>query len=84
MRNLNISPVFLQTQLGGTKQRYAISKHRFIEFLDGEKWICYDSNLAPNPNDCLVYSFGINDEWSFDDALDQYGCQVRSCGVTFR
>ncbi|CAL4245741.1 unnamed protein product, partial [Meganyctiphanes norvegica] len=27
-------------------------------------------------NQCIVYSFGINNEWSFDDAMGQFGCQV--------
>lgn len=44
--------------------------------LDGQKAICLDPvQLAP-PANCIVYSFGINDEWSFDDAMAKYGCQV--------
>ena len=27
-------------------------------------------------NNCLVYSFGINNEWSFDDGVASYGCKV--------
>ena len=37
--------------------------------------VCMDKGLAPAPP-CVVYSFGINNEWSFDDHFDQYGCQV--------
>ncbi|XP_045614453.2 probable methyltransferase-like protein 24 [Procambarus clarkii] len=51
-------------------------KHR--DFFDGDKWACMDSPLAPPPTRCLVYSFGINNEWSFDDAMAAYGCQVFS------
>lgn len=45
--------------------------------LDGQKAICLDPpQLAPSPDRCVVYSFGINDEWSFDEAMERYGCQV--------
>ena len=44
--------------------------------LDGQKAICLDSFVAPPEKDCLVYSFGINNEWSFDEAMESYGCQV--------
>jgi hypothetical protein len=44
--------------------------------LDGQKAICLDSAVAPIPDNCLVYSFGINHEWSFDQAMELYGCQV--------
>ena len=27
---------------------------------------------------CIVYSFGINGEWSFDEAVSEYGCRVFS------
>ena len=27
---------------------------------------------------CTVFSFGINDEWTFDDALLAHGCRVFS------
>ena len=44
--------------------------------LDGQKAVCLDVSVAPKAGKCLVYSFGINNEWSFDDAMSQYGCQV--------
>ena len=47
-----------------------------IVFIDGMKSVCMDPALAPDPSDCLVYSFGINYEWSFDKDLEGYGCQV--------
>ncbi|KAK3888732.1 hypothetical protein Pcinc_007207 [Petrolisthes cinctipes] len=61
-----------KTQLGGIMVPYLQQS-----YLDGDKWICYEPGLAPDPKDCLVYSFGISNEWSFDDAMDKYGCQVR-------
>ena len=27
-------------------------------------------------NECLIYSFGIEDDWSFEDLMDRIGCTV--------
>ena len=43
---------------------------------DGQKSICLDSLVLPKSGDCIVYSFGINNEWSFDEMMEKYGCQV--------
>jgi hypothetical protein len=43
---------------------------------DGQKSVCIDPQVAPQPGECLVYSFGINNEWSFDEQMSAYGCQV--------
>ena len=45
---------------------------------DGHKAVCLDPAVAPIYGDCLVYSFGINNQWTFDDAMDQMHCQVYS------
>ncbi|XP_047486798.1 probable methyltransferase-like protein 24 [Penaeus chinensis] len=47
-----------------------------IKFRDGDKWVCTDEGVGPTSRDCLVYSFGINYEWSFDDAMAERGCKV--------
>lgn len=44
--------------------------------LDGQKAVCIDRQIVPNHNNCLVYSFGIDEDWSFDEAMEQYGCEV--------
>ena len=43
---------------------------------DGQKSICLDPLVRPKSGNCIVYSFGINNDWSFDEALEKYGCQV--------
>ena len=44
--------------------------------LDGQKAVCLDTQVRPMPNKCLVYSFGVNNEWSFEDMMETYGCDV--------
>ncbi|KAG7163228.1 putative Methyltransferase FkbM domain-containing protein 2 [Homarus americanus] len=62
---------------GGTES-YGLN--RLIKFTDGYKYVCLDPGVAPPPSHCLVYSFGINYEWSFDDAMGVYGCEVDRLG----
>lgn len=48
-----------------------------VRGIDGQKAVCIDPpSVAPKSRNCTVYSFGINNEWSFDDAMERYGCQV--------
>lgn len=39
------------------------------------KMICLDNIV---PGSCVVYSFGINYQWDFDDYMHDYGCTVYS------
>ena len=41
--------------------------------VDGDKFVCMDTFT---PEDCLVYSFGIADDWDFEDFMDSLGCYV--------
>uniref|UniRef100_A0A6A7GE79 Methyltransferase-like protein 24 n=1 Tax=Hirondellea gigas TaxID=1518452 RepID=A0A6A7GE79_9CRUS len=46
-------------------------------FSDGSKVICMDGGLAPRKDgSCLVLSFGITNDWSFDDAMASRNCTV--------
>jgi hypothetical protein len=45
---------------------------------DGQKLVCLDQYIAPVYNNCHVYSFGINNQWTFDEDMSQFGCHVYS------
>ena len=50
--------------------------------MDGDKAVCMDTINIRNTTDtltdqdCLVYSFGISDDWSFEDGMAALGCRV--------
>jgi len=46
-------------------------------FEDGHKYACLDPEFSLRSTDqCLVYSFGISDDWSFDWDMEAFGCSV--------
>lgn len=53
-----------------------LNRNPSMVFLDGQKSVCLDEGVAPVPGDCLIYSFGNNGEWSFDEQMEAYGCSV--------
>jgi hypothetical protein len=67
----NSSTCQLTYDFGGKIQVGAAGKG-----IDGQKTVCMDLGVAPVTKNCLVYSFGINNEWSFDKMFESYGCQV--------
>ena len=56
--------------------------------VDGQKAVCLDPTIRPEKasggwppvtdkeSECLVYSFGINNDWTFDEAMQSFGCRV--------
>ena len=56
--------------------------------IDGQYPVCMDSSvrLIGEPQaesdstvkPCLVYSIGIRDDWSFDETMERFGCQIFS------
>ena len=55
-----------------------------INAMDGHKKMCMDKQFRPEVNNCVVYSFGINDEWSFDEAVEKMGCQIYAFDPTMK
>ena len=42
--------------------------------VDGDKFICLDNIIKPQTS-CLIYSFGISNDWSFEDQMDSFGIE---------
>ena len=50
-----------------------------MKIVDGEKPVCLDKIYHDLQNgNCLVYSFGVGDEFSFEVAMADLGCTVRA------
>ena len=44
---------------------------------DGEKYLCLDRLIHDiKRQECLVYSFGLADDWTFEEAMASLGCKV--------
>ncbi|XP_037782747.1 uncharacterized protein LOC119579084 [Penaeus monodon] len=43
---------------------------------DGKKFLCLDERFRLDRNDCVVLSFGVNNEWSFEDDAEKLGCKI--------
>ena len=52
--------------------------------IDGQMAVCIDPQVAPIPNECLIYSFGINNDWSFEEQMELYGCDVYAFDSTMK
>lgn len=47
------------------------------KYTDGAKFVCMDELLRDiENNECLIYSFGIGGDWTFEDMMDGIGCKV--------
>ena len=45
--------------------------------MDGVKHICMDRlHKMVTSNTCLVYSFGLSDDWTFEEGMANLGCKV--------
>ena len=44
---------------------------------DGQKYVCMDELMEDIANnECIVYSFGIGGDWTFEDTIGAFGCKV--------
>jgi len=44
--------------------------------VDGDKFVCMDRLYLDQP--CLIYSFGIANDWTFEDFMDFRGCEIHA------
>ncbi|XP_064082512.1 uncharacterized protein LOC135198652 [Macrobrachium nipponense] len=58
------------------RREYKCANFKAFGVGDGRKGVCLDSRFGLTPGDCRVLSFGICHEWSFDDAMAEFGCKV--------
>jgi len=44
--------------------------------------VCLSALAKESPKKCVVYSFGLGADWSFDNAAERYGCEVHGFDPT--
>lgn len=62
-----------------SKQRFGGSFLDFCKFTDGGKVACMDDLLEDiRQKKCLIFSFGIETDWTFEDVMDKLGCTIHA------
>ena len=46
--------------------------------VDGDYFVCMDSILVKKDKPCIIYTFGIANDWSFEDGMDYLGCEIHA------
>lgn len=68
--NLNYAPILpVDAQLCKTRKLYGNDHH-------GGWIVCEDMISTMDKGKCLVYSYGLGADWSFDKALEHVGCEL--------
>ena len=66
-----------------SKQRFGGNFLDYCKFTDGGKVACMDHFLEDiKQNKCLIFSFGIDTDWTFEDMMDKLGCVVHAFDPT--
>ncbi|XP_045592750.1 uncharacterized protein [Procambarus clarkii] len=45
---------------------------------DGSKLVCLDADVKLRPLHCLIYSFGVGNDFTFDEHMQDFGCEVHA------
>ena len=62
-----------------SKQRFGGNFLEFCKFTDGGKVACMDDLLEDlSQKKCLIFSFGIETDWTFEDVMDKLGCTIHA------
>ena len=80
----NVSRDFLRyscedkRRIGGHPSFLPYAQHS-LDRVEGAWFICFDKGISVIENACTILSFGVNDDESFDRAMNNdYGCRVES------
>lgn len=66
-------------RIGGHEKHIKNAPHRLYR-LDGAWFVCADERVGPKKSDCIVMSFGVRDDFSFDKQMssskgeDEFDC----------
>lgn len=55
---------------------FSIDRSQGFSAPKGQKTVCMDPGVSPSFRNCLIYSFGIHNQWSFEEAMELFRCQV--------
>jgi Methyltransferase domain len=63
---------------GGKLAKFLNGFGEIVNFqsIDGQKSVCMEPDLVPKLKNCVIYSVGVSDDWTFDDAMAKFGCQI--------
>jgi hypothetical protein len=51
--------------------------------MDGNKYVCLDQFYNDIVSkSCLIYSFGVSGDWSFEESMAALGCSIRAFDPT--
>ena len=59
-------------RVGGAWLDLEVPAHKQVE---GDKFVCLDNIVRRRK--CIVYSFGIADDWSFEDQMESFGKMMK-------
>ena len=58
-------------------QRFGGVYREGCQYWDGQKYLCISELIDDiDKNECLIYSFGVAGDWSFEKAMGSFGCKV--------
>ena len=64
-------------------QRFGGHYNEGCHYWDGHKFVCIPELMHDiENNECVVYSFGVSNDWTFEKALGEIGCRVFSFDPT--
>ena len=92
LSNFKRTPCIVKKSVGGQWIKLSDSLKSWCESqgncetwpqMDGVKTFCMDKIYQDVISDsCLIYSFGLSDDWSFEEVMTKFGCKVRSFDPT--